>query len=82
MTIILFFSTSFIFSIMLGMQYKQASSLWDGMTVHFINNACVNMLHVVFADGSESNPTMRITIAQTIMFSIVLIRWFIWKKRK
>jgi hypothetical protein len=67
---------------MLGMQYKQASSLWDGMTVHFRNNACVNMLHVVFADGSESNPTMRITIAQSIMFSIVLIRWFIWKKQK
>jgi membrane protease YdiL (CAAX protease family) len=82
MTIILLFCTSFIFSLMLGMQYKQASSLWDGMTVHFINNACVNMFHVVFADGTESNPTMRIAIAQTIMFIIVLVRWFMWKKQK
>jgi len=81
MTIILLFSTSFIFSIMLGMQYKQSSSLWDGMTVHFINNACVNMFHVAFADGTESNPTMRIAIAQTIMFIIVLTRWFAWKKQ-
>ena len=81
MTIILLFCTSFIFSIMLGMQYKQASSLWDGMTVHFINNACVNMFHVVFADGSESNPTMRIAVAQTIMFIIVLVRWFMWKRK-
>ncbi|MCL2209897.1 MAG: CPBP family intramembrane metalloprotease [Treponema sp.] len=87
MTIILLFCTSFIFSVMLGMQYKQASSLWDGMTVHFINNASVNMFHVVFANaetgaGTESNPTMRIAIAQTIMFIIVLVRWFMWKKQK
>jgi membrane protease YdiL (CAAX protease family) len=87
MTILLLFSTSFIFSVMVGMQYKQASSLWDGMTVHFINNACVNMFHVVFANaetgaGTESNPTMRIAIAQTIMFIIVLVRWFMWKKQK
>ena len=87
MTIILLFCASFIFSIMLGMQYKQASSLWDGMTVHFINNACVNMFHVVFANAetgaaTESNPTMHIAIAQTIMFIIVLVRWFLWKKQK
>jgi len=87
MTILLLFSTSFIFSVMLGMQYKQSSSLWDGMTVHFINNVCVNMFHVVFVNaetgaGTESNPTMRIAIAQTIMFIIVLVRWFIWKSKK
>jgi hypothetical protein len=61
--------------------------LWNGMTVHFINNACVNMFHVVFANaetgtGTESNPSMRIAITQTIMFGFVLIRWFIWKKQK
>jgi len=81
-TAFLFFSTSFIFSVQLGMQFKQASSLWDGMTVHFINNACVNMLHVVFADGTESNPTMRITIAGTMMFIIVAVRWSYWKRRR
>ena len=84
LTALMMLGSSFLFSVQLGMQYKQASSLWDGMTVHFINNACVNMLHVVFAsaDGavSESNPTMRLAIAQTMMFTIVTVRWFIWKR--
>jgi hypothetical protein len=62
------------------MQFKQAnSSLWDGMVVHFINNASVNLFHVIFAGGTDGNPTMRIAIAQTIMFIIVLVRWIIWK---
>jgi len=79
---LLLFGSSFLFSIQLGMQFKQAnSSLWDGMTVHFINNASVNLFHVVFADGTDSNPTMRIAIAQTIMFIIVSFRWFLWRKK-
>jgi len=79
---LLLFGSSFLFSIQLGMQFKQAnSSLWDGMTVHFINNASVNLFHVVFADGTDSNPTTRIAIAQTIMFIIVTVRWFIWKRK-
>jgi hypothetical protein len=78
---LLLFGSSFIFSVQLGMQFKRAySSLWDGMTVHFINNASVNLIHVVFADGTAGNPTMRIAIAQTIMFIIVAARWFRWKK--
>jgi len=80
-TALLFISTSFILSVQLGMQFKQVGSLWDGMTVHFINNASVNLLHVVYADGTESNPTMRISIAGTIMFIIVAARWFYWKRK-
>jgi hypothetical protein len=75
------FGSSFLFSIQTGIQYKQASSLWDGMVVHFINNASANLFHVVFHDGSESVPIMRITIAQTMMFIIVLVRYFSWKKQ-
>jgi hypothetical protein len=79
--LLLFFS-SFLFSIQLGMQFKNASSsLWDGMIVHFINNASVNLFHVVFANGEESLPTLRITFAMTIMFIIVTIRYFAWKKK-
>lgn len=80
---LLLLGSSFLFSVQLGMQFKQAnSSLWDGMFVHFINNASVNLIHVVFIDGTESNPTLRIAIAQIIMLTIVVVRWFIWKKRK
>jgi membrane protease YdiL (CAAX protease family) len=80
---LLLFLSSFLFSVQLGMQFKQrSSSLWDGMVVHFINNASVNFFHVVFADSTESNPTMRIAIAQTIMFIIVVVRWIMWRKQK
>ena len=86
MTMLLFFGTSFLFSCQLGMQFKQASFLWDGMTVHFINNASANLLHVVFINAEtgaviESTPTLRIAIAQTIMFAIVLVRWILWRKK-
>jgi membrane protease YdiL (CAAX protease family) len=79
---LMLFSTSFIFSIQLGMQFKQASSsLWDGMTVHFINNASVNLFHVIYSNGEESQPVLRLTIAGTIMFIVVTVRWFIWKRK-
>jgi hypothetical protein len=77
---LMLFGSSFLFSVQLGMQFKQASSLWDGMVVHFINNVSVNLIHVVFADGSENAPTMRIATAQTIMFIVVAVRYFGWKK--
>jgi hypothetical protein len=77
----LFFS-SFIFSIQTGMQYEQSSSVWDAMVMHFINNTSANMFHVVFPDGTENTPVMRIAIAQVIMFTIVLIRYFSWKRQK
>ena len=83
MTALLLFGSSFLFSVQLGMQFKQAgASLWDGMVVHFINNVSVNFFHVVYANGTESNPTMRIAVAQTMMFIIVLARWILWKKQK
>jgi hypothetical protein len=84
---LLLFGSSFLFSVQLGIQFKQAnSSLWDGMVVHFINNASVNLFHVIFANGNnaagiDSNPTMRIAIAQTIMFIIVAVRWYFWRKK-
>jgi hypothetical protein len=75
------FITSYIFSIKTGMQYEQSYSVWDAMTVYFINNASANMFHVVFPDGTESQPVMRIAIGQVIMFTIVLIRYFSWKRQ-
>jgi len=82
LTALMLFFSSFLFSIQTGMQYERASSLWDGMVVHFINNASANFFHVVFLDGTETTPVMRITIAQIIMFTIVLIRYFSWKNAR
>jgi hypothetical protein len=80
MAALILFGSSFLFSVQLGMQFKQASSLWDGMVVHFINNVSVNLIHVVLANGVETAPTLRIAIAQTIMFIVVAVRYFGWKK--
>jgi hypothetical protein len=77
---LMLFGASFLFSVQLGMQFKQASSLWDGMVVHFINNISVNLVHVALANGVETAPTLRIAIAQTIMFVVVAVRYFGWKK--
>jgi hypothetical protein len=82
MTALMLFGSSFLFSVQLGMQFKQASSLWDGMVAHFINNASVNLIHVVSSDGVETSPTMRIAVAQAIMFIVVAIRYFGWKRRR
>ncbi|MDR0668798.1 MAG: hypothetical protein LBF95_01835 [Treponema sp.] len=82
MTAFMLLGSSFLFSVQLGMQFKQASSLWDGMVVHFINNVSVNLIHVVSSDGVETSPTMRIAIAQTIMFIVVAVRYFGWKKTR
>jgi hypothetical protein len=80
MTALMLFGASFLFSVQLGMQFKQASSLWDSLVVHFINNVSVNLVHVVLTDGAETAPTLRIAIAQTIMFIVVAVRYFGWKK--
>jgi membrane protease YdiL (CAAX protease family) len=80
MSALMLFITSAIFAVQLGMQFKMSHSLWYGMTVHFINNASVNLLHVITANGADNLLIMRITIAQAIMFIVVLIR-FIYKGR-
>lgn len=79
MSALILFGSSFLFSVQTGMQFERASSLWDGMVVHFINNVSANLIHVVLANGVETAPTMRIAIAQTIMFIVVVVRYFGWK---
>jgi membrane protease YdiL (CAAX protease family) len=74
--------TSFIFGAVLCLLCKLEGSLWAGMTVHFINNASVNLLHIVTASGADTMQTMRISIAQTILV-VVVVGWYaIWHARK
>lgn len=73
--------TSFIFGIVLCLLCKTEGSLWAGMTIHFINNASVNLLHIVTSSGTDNMQTIRITIAQTILFIIVVV-WYVKKAIK
>lgn len=52
-------------------------SLWMPMADHFFNNTVINVLHVVTNSGADELQVIRITIAQTVSFLIVLILY--WK---
>jgi hypothetical protein len=49
-----------------------SNRVWAGMIVHFINNASVNLLHVVTTSGVDELQTVRISIAQAILFVAAL----------
>ena len=55
---------------------KITGSLWMPMADHFVNNTIVNVLHLVTAAGADGLQTVRISIAQTISFLIVLILYW------
>lgn len=56
-------------------------SLYMAMGDHFVNNTIVNMLHVVSETGRDERQFVRITIAQTLSFIIVLV-YYLKKRRK
>lgn len=58
---------------------KMTGSLYMAMGDHFVNNTIVNMLHVVSDSGADELMFVRMSIAQTLSFVIVLIVYL--KKR-
>jgi membrane protease YdiL (CAAX protease family) len=72
MSALLLIVTSFIFGIELCLLCKWEGALWAGMAVHFVNNASVNLLHVIGISGVDTMQTMRISIAQTIVCVVAL----------
>ena len=60
-----------------GLLTKITGSLWLPMADHFLNNTIINILHVVTISGADEMQVVRISIAQTISFLIVLFIY--WK---
>ncbi len=58
---------------------KITGSLWMPMADHFFNNTIINVLHIVTTSGVDEFQVMRISIAQTLSFLIVLFIY--WKSR-
>jgi hypothetical protein len=58
---------------------KITGSLWMPMADHFFNNTIINILHVTTTSGADELQVVRISIAQTVSFLIVLFVY--WKKR-
>jgi membrane protease YdiL (CAAX protease family) len=56
-----------------GLLTKITGSLWMPMADHFFNNTIINILHITTASGADPMQVMRITVAQSVSFIIVLI---------
>lgn len=52
---------------------KMTNNLYMAMGDHFVNNTIVNILHVVSKTGADELQFVRITVAQTLSFVIVLV---------
>lgn len=60
---------------------KMTSSLYMSMGDHFVNNTIVNILHVVSDTGIDEMMFVRITVAQSVSFILVIIYFIYWKRK-
>lgn len=60
---------------------RMTGNLYMAMGDHFVNNTIVNILHVVSTTGNDELQFVRITIAQTLSFIVVLI-YYLKKHQK
>lgn len=58
------------------MMTKLTGNLYMAMGDHFVNNTIVNMLHVISNTGADELMIVRISIAQSVSFIIVLV-WYL-----
>ncbi|MDE7334124.1 MAG: CPBP family intramembrane metalloprotease [Lachnospiraceae bacterium] len=73
--------TSCLTGFKFAMMTSLTNSLYMAMGDHFVNNAIVNMLHVVSDTGTDELMVVRIAIAQSISFTAILV-WYIRARRK
>lgn len=72
--------TSGLIGFKFAMLTKITGNLYMAMGDHFVNNTIVNLLHVVSATGSDELQFVRISIAQTLSFIIVLLYYLKTKR--
>lgn len=73
--------TSALGGIKFALLTKLTGSLYTAMADHFVNNTIVNILHVVSVSGADELMFVRITIAQTLSFIIVLLLFLLKRKK-
>ena len=52
---------------------KMTGNLYMAMGDHFVNNTIVNLLHVVSHTGADEMMVVRVSLAQSVSFVIVLV---------
>ena len=67
--------TSALVGFKFAMLTKITGSIFMGMGDHFVNNTIVNILHVVSKNGADEMMAVRVAIAQSLSFILVLV-WF------
>ena len=80
----LLIGTSALVGFKFAMMGKLTGNLYMAMGDHFVNNTIINILHVVSSTEADQFQTIRITIAQSLSFTAVLIWYLIvyFKNRK
>lgn len=71
--IIMLVVTSSLVGFKFAMLTKMTGSLYMAMGDHFVNNAIVNLLHVVSNSGADEMMVVRVAIAQSVSFVLVLV---------
>lgn len=61
---------------------KICGNLWVPMADHFLNNTIINILHITSISGVDELQVVRIAMAQTLSFIIVLILYWRTKANK
>lgn len=68
-----------LMGIKLCLLVKITGSLWMAMADHFTNNFIINILHIVTVSGIDEMQVIRISVAQTLSFLIIL--FIFWRKK-
>lgn len=74
--------TSGLVGFKFAMITKLTGNLYMAMGDHFVNNTIGNILHVISNTGADEFMIMRISIAQSVSFIIVLIWYFVAHHKK
>ena len=81
MNLLILIGSSTLIVLKYAMLAKITGSLFAGMADHFVNNTIINILHVISISEIDQLQTVRISIAQTVSFVIVLIIYLRYHKR-
>lgn len=71
--IVMLVVTSALVGFKFAMLTRMTGSLYMAMGDHFVNNTIVNLLHVVSDTGADEMMVVRVAIAQSVSFILVLI---------
>lgn len=79
--IVMLVATSTLVGFKFAMLTQMTGSLYMAMGDHFVNNTIVNLLHVVSDTGADEMMVVRVAIAQSVSFILVLA-YYICRCRK